>query len=222
MVEAVIFDVDGTLVDSVGYHASAWQDAFRHFGKEVNQQDIRKQIGKGGEFLLPVFLSREQVDREGKAIEKYRQQIFAEKYMSLVKPFPQVRELFERLLADHRRIALASSAKEDELQAYKRIAAIGDLLDAETSSDDANKSKPEPDIFLAALGRLGQVAREHVVVVGDSPYDAQAAGKAGMRTIGVLSGGFEREELREAGCVEIYRDPAHLLEEYRNSILVKG
>ncbi len=219
MITAVIFDVDGTLVDSVSLHASAWQDAFRRFGKEVDHNEIWGQIGKGGDLLMPVFLSKEQIEKEGKEIEKVRKQIFEEKYMSQVKPLPGVRELFERLRADGRRIALASSAKQDELQVYKRIANIEDLLDEETSSDDAEKSKPEPDIFVAALERLKNPDPKEVIVVGDSPYDAEAAGKAGMRTIGVLSGGFCEGKLRDAGCIEIYRDPAHLLAEYEQSAL---
>jgi phosphoglycolate phosphatase-like HAD superfamily hydrolase len=127
--------------------------------------------------------------------------------------------LFERLKADGKRIALASSAKGDELQTYKKITGIGDLLETETSSDDAEKSKPHPDIFEAALERLGQISPERVVVIGDTPYDAEAAGKAGLRTIGVLCGGFPEADLRGAGCIAIYRDPADLLGRYDESPL---
>jgi phosphoglycolate phosphatase-like HAD superfamily hydrolase len=127
--------------------------------------------------------------------------------------------LFERIKADGKRIALASSAKGDELEKYKKIANIADLVDAETSSDDAEQSKPHPDIFEAALERLGQISPERVVVIGDTPYDAEAAGKAGLRTIGVLCGGFPEADLRAAGCIAIYRDPADLLARYDTSPL---
>ena len=107
-----------------------------------------------------------------------------------MKAFPKVRELFERIEADGKRIALASSAKAEELANYKRIAGIEDLLDAETSSDDADRSKPHPDIFHAALDRLGGIDPAEVIAVGDTPYDAQAAGKARLRTVGLLCGGW--------------------------------
>src|SRR5262249_16644609 len=140
-------------------------------------------------------------------------------YLPKVRPFPKVRELFERLLADGKRIALASSAKAEELEKYKEIAGIADLIHAETSSDGAERSKPHPDIFEAALARLKDIPPAEVVVVGDTPYDAQAAGKIGLRTVGVLCGGFPETELREAGCLAIYRDPADLLAHYDTSPL---
>jgi phosphoglycolate phosphatase-like HAD superfamily hydrolase len=131
-----------------------------------------------------------------------------------------VRELFERIKEDDKRIALASSAKGDELSVYKRIANIEDLVEEETSSDDAEKSKPHPDIFEAALGELGGIEPAHAAVIGDTPYDAEAAGRAGLRNrIGVLCGGFPEKELRAAGMVEIYQDPADLLSQYEDSML---
>ena len=118
-----------------------------------------------------------------------------------------------------KRVVLASSAKDEELKTYKRIARIDDLVEEATSSEDAERSKPHPDIFEAALGRLGDVRPSEAVVVGDTPYDAQAAGKAGLRTVGVLCGGFPEAQLREAGCIAIYRDPADLLAHYEDSPL---
>jgi len=217
MVEAVIFDIDGTLVDSVDLHALAWQQALGHFGHDFSFERVRRQIGKGSDQLLPALLPVDVVERQGKEIERYRSELFKRDYLPRVRAFPAVRELFERLKADGKRIALASSAKGDELEMYKKIAGIGDLIDAETSSDDADKSKPHPDIFQAALGRLGRVSPERVIVIGDTPYDAQAAAKAGMRTIGVLCGGFPEADLRAAGCIAIYRDPADLLARYDES-----
>lgn len=132
-----------------------------------------------------------------------------------------VRELLERIQADGMQTALASSAKQDKLAAYKKAARIEDLLQAETSTDDAEKSKPEPDIFEAAMQRLRGVDPEQVVVIGDTPYDAEAAGKAGLRTIGVLCGGWPADALRRAGCVATYQDPADLLAQYDASPLAR-
>ncbi len=138
------------------------------------------------------------------------------------KRFPKVRELFQRIKDDGKQIVLASSAKADELDVYKKIARIDDLIESETSSDDADRSKPYPDIFQAALARLKGVAPENAVVIGDTPYDAQAASKANLKTIGFLCGGWTEEELRGAGCVAIYRDAEHLLRQYDTNDLGFG
>jgi HAD superfamily hydrolase (TIGR01549 family) len=217
LITAVIFDVDGTLVDSVDLHARAWQEAFAHFGKQIEYERVRSQIGKGGDQLMPVFLSKEELEEFGQELEKYRGELFKREYMPRVRAFPKVRELFERIRRDGKRIALASSAKGDELETYKKIANISDLVEEETSKDDADKSKPQPDIFEAALAMLDHPSESDVIVVGDTPYDAEAAGKAGLRTIGVLSGGFPEADLRAAGCVRIYKDPADLLAHYDSS-----
>ncbi|HYE72110.1 MAG TPA: HAD family hydrolase [Blastocatellia bacterium] len=220
MIKGVIFDIDGTLVDSVDLHAQAWQEAFRHFGHEISFQDIRRQIGKGGDQLMPVFLSEDELKSFGKDLEEFRGELFKKNYLPQVKAFPRVRELFERILSDNRKIVLASSAKGDELAAYKRIAQIEDLINDETSSDDVARSKPHPDIFQEALEKVGRdVSHDEVIVIGDTPYDAQAAGKLEISTIGVLCGGFPEIELRGAGCIAIFRDPADLLERYEQTPL---
>jgi HAD superfamily hydrolase (TIGR01509 family) len=138
-----------------------------------------------------------------------------------VRAFPAVRALFARIKQDGKKIALASSAKEEELKIYKEIAHITDLVEEETSADDADKSKPHPDIFEAALAHLGDPLRERVFVVGDTPYDAEAAGKVGLRTVGVLCGSFSEQDLRAAGCTAIFRDPADLLARYAQSPLAE-
>jgi HAD superfamily hydrolase (TIGR01509 family) len=219
MVKAVIFDIDGTLIDSVDLHAAAWREALRHFGHDLPIGEIRAQIGKGGDLLMAALLPEEEVRRKGKEIECYRLELFRREYLSRVGPFPMVRELFERIRADGKRIALASSAKKEELERYERIAGIEDLVDAATSSDDAERSKPHPDIFEAALEHLEGIEAVEAIAVGDTPYDARAAGEAGLRTIGLLCGGWPEPVLREAGCIAIYRDPADLLNHYERSPL---
>jgi HAD superfamily hydrolase (TIGR01509 family) len=219
VIKAVIFDVDGTLIDSVDLHARAWQEALAHFGKQFDFERVRYQIGKGGDQLLPVFLTQDELEEFGEKLEEYRGKLFKREYLSRVKAFPAVRELFQRVIGEGLQTALASSAKADELKTYKKIANIEDLVEEETSSDDAEKSKPHPDIFEAALSRLGDMNPTEAVVVGDTPYDAEAAGKAGLQTIGFLSGGFAEEDLRAAGCATIYRDAADLLANYDTSPL---
>jgi len=216
MIKAVIFDIDGTLVDSVDLHAQAWKEAFKHFGKDIPYQQMRHQIGKGGDQLMPVFFTHEELDEFGKRMEKVRSDLFKREFLPRVRPFPRVRELFQRIKQDGKKIALASSAKDEEIDIYKKLLHIEDLLEAEVSADDAEKSKPHPDIFQAALERL-DVRPAEVIAVGDTPYDADAAGRLRIKTIGMLCGGFPEAELIAAGCIAIYDDPADLLARYEES-----
>jgi len=221
MPQAVIFDVDGTLVDSVDLHARAWADTFRHFGHDVPFDEVRAQIGKGADQLMPVFLSRRELDEKGDEIETFRTDLYKRDHLGKVRGFPNVRELFEALRARGRRLLLASSAKGDELETYVRVAGIDGLFDDATTSEDADRSKPHPDIFAAALEKAG-LPPSAAVVVGDTPYDAEAAVKAGITPIGVRSGGFPVEDLRGAGCVEIWDDPADLLRNLDRSLIGRG
>ncbi len=218
MIEAFIFDVDGTLIDSNDFHARAWQKAFEKYGKNISFERIRPHIGKGADTLLPEFLTETEIEEFGDELADLRGKIFKKEYLNRVKPFPKVRELFRKIKDDGKRIALASSANEDEVEAYKKIADIEDLVEKSTSADDAEKSKPEPDIFEAALKLLGNPAFETVLVVGDTPYDAEAATKAKLKIVGVLCGDFPEKDLREKGCVNIYQDPADLLENYEKLV----
>lgn len=220
MIEAVIFDVDGTLLDSNDLHALAWVDAFEKFGKSVTFDAVRGQIGKGGDQLLPVFLTEDEREKFGKECEEYRSRLFKEKYLPKVKPFDQVRDLFERLTRDGKKLALATSASGEELESYKKLLGISDLLDAETSKADAEKSKPHPDIFAAAMERLGNPDPSAVLVVGDTPYDVIAAKKLNLETICVLCGGFPEADLLEAGAAYLYEDVDDILSKYDSSPFV--
>ncbi len=211
MIEAFIFDVDGTLIDSNEFHAKAWEKAFAAHGKEIPMQKIRPHLGKGSDQLLPEFLDKKEMERLGKAISEMRAEIFKREYLPQVRPFPGVRELFKRIREADRRIALASSSKKEEVEEYKTIAQIEDLVEQSTSSDDAEESKPEPDIFQAAMGLLRNPPAHKVLVVGNTPHDAVAATRAKLAVIGVLCGGFSEKVLRASGCRAIYQDPADLL-----------
>jgi HAD superfamily hydrolase (TIGR01509 family) len=211
--------VDGTLVDSVDLHARAWEEAFAHFGKHVRLADVRWQIGKGGDQLIPVFLSAHERGRYGEALDRYRGELWRREYMPRVRPFPLAAELLRRAKEAGFRVALASSGKADEVDWNRRLLGIEpSLLDGVTTADDAARSKPCPDIFEAALAATG-AAPDRAIAVGDSPWDAISARRAGLRTIGMRCGGFPEEALRDAGCVAIYDDPADLLARWSDSPL---
>src|SRR3954452_20833806 len=168
---------------------------------------------------MPSFLPPDLIEQKGPAIERFRVDLFKRKYLPQARVFPGVRELFERLRAEGQIIVLASSAKADEVEHYKSLAGIADLIDAATSSDDVERSKPYPDIFQAALKHLHPIRPEEAVVVGDSPFDAEAARGADLRMVGVLCGGFDADALCAAGCIAVYRDARDLLTRYGPSPL---
>ena len=219
MIEAILCDIDGTLVDSNHLHAKAWQDAFAAIGVDLSFEEALSQIGKGGDQLIPVFVPEYKLDTVEKPLEAYRKFIFQTDYLAQVKPFPQVREFLLRLKDAGIRLSLASSASKEDLETYKKIAHMEDLIEESSSSDDAKKSKPHPDIFAATLEKLG-VPAEKAIALGDTPYDAEAAGKCGLRTIGLTCGGWSAEALTNAGCTEVYRDVAELLAHFDSSALV--
>jgi HAD superfamily hydrolase (TIGR01509 family) len=218
--KAAIFDLDGTLLDSVDLHAIAWQEALLKFGHDVSFEQARSQIGKGGDKLIPVFLSADEQRDHGKEMEEWRGNRFKTEYLPLVRPFSAVPQLLRRVRDAGLRICVASSAKKDEVDKYLDIARINDLVDLKTSSDDVEESKPAPDIFEVVLKKL-KIESADAVAIGDTPYDAEAAEKAKIATIGVLCGGFTESSLRQAGCVEIYPGPAALFARFSNSLLAK-
>lgn len=219
MLKAIIFDIDGTIIDSIDFHIQSWQRAFQQFGKNISYEPIRRHIGKGADEFLAVFFTREELDRVRGDLERYRSELFKREYLPKAKAFPKVRELFERIKQDGRKIALASTAKEEEIKIYKQMARIDDLVDTVACSEDVKRSKPHSDICSAAVQKLGDIAPDRVIAVGDTRYDAEAAGKINVRTIGLLCGGGNREELHQAGCIAIYKDPADLLANYDASPL---
>jgi HAD superfamily hydrolase (TIGR01509 family) len=218
VIKAVIFDIDGTLVDSVDLHAQAWQEAFRHFGHDPDYDRIRSQIGKGGDQLIPALLDPKEAQERGPEIAAYRESLYASKYLGKVQAFPKSREILERVKHDGKKVALASSGEKAVVKANKKIADIDGIADVETGAADVERSKPHPDIFRGVLEKL-DVPPSEAIVVGDTPYDAEAAAQIGLRTIGVLCGGFAEQDLRAAGCIAIYRDPADLLAHYGSSPL---
>lgn len=211
---AFIFDIDGTLVDSNELHVDSWDRAFRHFGREFPRNKLRAQIGKGSDQYIPEFLTPDEIRRFGKKLDDYRSELFRKEYLPKVRPFPKVRELFQRIRDDNKQIMLASSGKKKDTKYYIDLLKIEGLIDGYVSGDDADSSKPAPDIFAASLKKLGNISAADAVTVGDTKFDVEAAGKAGLKTIGLLCGGTSKTVLREAGAIDIYNDPADFLAHY--------
>ena len=189
-------------------------------GIVLDREEVRRQIGKGGDELIPVFVPWWKREAVEEPLKRYRECVFREDFLPRVKALPKVREFAEELKRREIQFALASSSKKADLQDYKRIMQVEDLLDEATSADDVDRAKPHPDVFSATLKRLGLKARE-CIALGDTPYDAESAGKAGLRTIGVETGGWTNKELMNAGCVEVYASVAELLERIEESAILR-
>src|SRR5688572_20983095 len=193
----VLLDVDGTLIDSNDAHAHAWVDVCREFGKHCDYEQIRAMIGMGGDKLMPKAFGVEHDSKEGKRMSERRSEIFLEEYLPTLKPFPQARELLERMRDDGHSLVVATSAKKDEMKALLKAAGVADLLEEATSSSDAKRSKPDPDIVKAALEKSDAEPGD-AVMLGDTPYDVEAATRAGVRIVGLRCGGWSDDALRGA------------------------
>jgi HAD superfamily hydrolase (TIGR01509 family) len=215
---AVILDVDGTLVDSNDAHARAWVEAFAAHGVPVPFEKVRRAIGMGGDKLMPAVAGIEAESDRGKTIEERRSGIFRANYLPRLRPFPRVRELLLRMRDDGLTLVVASSAKEEDLKPLLEIAQASDLIEARTSSDDADRSKPDPDIVTAAKKQTGS-DDEHTIMLGDTPYDVKASAAAGVACVAVECGGWSGDELR--GAVEVYRSPDDLLTRYEESAFAR-
>jgi phosphoglycolate phosphatase-like HAD superfamily hydrolase len=217
--QAVIFDVDGTLVDSNEAHARAWVAAFAAEQIEVDEAAVRRAIGMGGDKLIPEVSDVDPESALGKRLSKRRGEAFSDRELAGIVPFPQVRALALRLVADGYKLAIASSAKDDELGPLLERAEIADLLVGTSSGDDVDASKPSPDIVQSALTQTGLLPGE-AIMVGDTPYDVQAAQRAGVRTVAFTCGGWSAADL--GGAIAVYADAADLLARYDASPFARG
>ncbi|HEX5727359.1 MAG TPA: HAD family hydrolase [Longimicrobiaceae bacterium] len=213
---AAILDVDGTLIDTNDAHAHAWVDVGREFGFDLSFGEVRRLIGMGGDKVLPRLTGIDEDTERGKELKARRGELFRERYLPSCRPFPCARELLERMRADGLSLSVASSASADDLKALLKAAGVADLIEAKTSSSDAENSKPDPDIVQAALDASG-CAPDEAVMLGDTPYDVEASSRAGVPCIALRCGGWDDAELR--GAVAIYDDPADLLARYQESPL---
>ena len=217
-IRAVLFDIDGTLVDSNDMHVLAWEEAFAGVGATFERQMIHEQIGKGTDMLVPTFLPEANKAEQEKLGDAQRQ-VFKAKFLHMVKPFPGAHDLLARAHSSGQRVVLASSASKPELEHYLGLLDAHDLVDVTTSADDVESTKPAPDIFATALKKLAPLSSDEAIVVGDTPYDIEAAAKCGIATIGLRSGKFSDESLRVAGAIALYDDAAALLAGYDKSPL---
>jgi beta-phosphoglucomutase-like phosphatase (HAD superfamily) len=211
----VILDVDGTLVDSNDAHAEAWRLALAEHGFGVPLERLRRLVGMGGDH----FLGELDIDHEtepGKSIGRRRGEIFRERFMDGIRPFPCVRELCGRMRDRGLRLGVGSSGVPEEIAVLLRIARVDDLIEVATSGEDAARSKPDPDIIQAAFGEL-RLAPHEVLLLGDTPYDIMAARRAGVGPIALRCGGWDTGAL--GGALAVYDDPADLLRRYDESPL---
>ena len=215
-IHAVIFDVDGTLVDSNDAQARSWVDALKEFGYSLPYEKVRPLIGMGGDKVLPETIGVQKDSEKGKQISKRRSEIFKEKYLPNVKPFPDAQKLLDRMRKQGLKLAIATSAQPDELRPLLQIVGAADLIEDKTSARDVESSKPDPDVMQVALKRVGYPPNE-VVMIGDTPYDIEAARKVGVGTIAFRCGGWSDSDL--AGAIAIYNDSADLLAHYDSSPL---
>jgi HAD superfamily hydrolase (TIGR01509 family) len=206
---ALLLDVDGTLLDSVQAHAAAWVEALREDGVTVAVETVRPLVGMGGDKLLPAVSGIASDGEQGKRISERRGDIFRSRYLPHLRPFPMVRPLLEAFRERRLQLIVATSATKDDLGGLLERANIADLVDTCASGDTAKRSKPDPDIILAAL-RIGGVAAEHSLLLGDTPYDVEAAARAGLPSIGLRCGAWDETGL--SGAIAVYRDPADLLQ----------
>lgn len=213
-IRGVLLDIDGTLVDSNNAHARAWVEAMAEQGIDVPFKKVRPLIGMGGDKLLPAAAGIEESSSKGEKISKRRQEIFKARHLPSLRPTPGARDLLHRLSAGGLKLVVASSAKEDELQGLLRICGADEVVEDQTSSDDADRSKPDPDIVHAALEKIA-LPPEEVILLGDTPYDIAAASGAKVAVIALRCGGWEDADLD--GALAVYDHPADLLAHYDSS-----
>jgi HAD superfamily hydrolase (TIGR01509 family) len=205
---AAILDVDGTLVDTNYHHAIAWYRAFRRHGIVLPIWRIHRSIGMGGDHLVPA-LCGEEVEREaGDDIRAAEKELYAD-LIDEVAPLPHAYDLVVELERRGQPVVLSSSAKQDEIEHYIQLLGVGDVVYGWTSSADVDATKPEPDLIEVAVEKSG---RSHAVMLGDSTWDCEAAERAGVETVAVLTGGFSQEELYAAGAAVVFESIEELLD----------
>jgi HAD superfamily hydrolase (TIGR01509 family) len=197
-----ILDIDGTLVDTNYQHAIAWYRAFCRHDLVLPIWRIHRHIGMGGDQLVPALAGGDFEAEHGDAVRKDEESLYGE-LIGEVRPVPGARELIEQLKVGGSTVLLASSAKGQEVEHYLDLLDARELADDWTSSADVESTKPEPDLVHAALRKAGADASE-AVMIGDTPFDVEAAKRAGVRTLAVLTGGFSEQELRDAGARDVY------------------
>jgi HAD superfamily hydrolase (TIGR01549 family) len=205
-----ILDIDGTLVDTNYQHAIAWYRAFREHGVTLPVWRLHRAIGMGGDQLVGALAGDDFEEEHGDAVRDSEKERYAE-LIEEVRPLPGAVDLINRLAEMGHQVVLASSAKSDEAEHYVDLLDVRDVATAWTTSADVEHTKPAPDLVQSALQKADDA--DGAVMLGDSVYDCEAAGRADVPAIGVLTGGFSREELTEAGAEGVYESPEEILEQ---------
>jgi HAD superfamily hydrolase (TIGR01549 family) len=218
MPPAAILDIDGTLVDTNYQHALAWFRAFRQHGERLPVWRIHRHIGMGGDHLVEALCGKGVEEEKGEDIRATEKERYDE-LMGEVEPFQGARELIVDLKERGHAVVLASSAKSDEVDHYLDLLDARDVVDSWTDSGDVEATKPEPDLVHAAIDKAGG---GEAVMIGDSTWDCEAAGRAGIQTVAVLTGGFSESELREAGAVVVFGSIEELREQVGQTPLGDG
>lgn len=215
-IQGVILDIDGTLLESNDAHAHAWVQALADNGYDVPFDEVRPLIGMGGDKILPEIIGVQKDSDIGKQIDQRRDQIFRDRYLPHIKPTPGAKELLRSMRERGLKLAVASSSQKDQLKSLLRILDAEDLIEEETSSSDAQHSKPSAQPVEVTLKRI-RFSPQSVFLLGDTAYDIESAQKVGVRTIAVRCGGSSDKDL--SGAIAIYDDPADLLRHYEESAL---
>ena len=215
MLTTILLDLDGTLLDSNDAHASAWTEALHEFDIEIDFQQVRRLIGMGTDQLLPKLIGVSSESSRGEHMAHRRGEIFRKKYLPNLQPFAGARELVEKMILTGYKLVVATSASKEDLQGILKQIGIDDLIAEATSSDDAENSKPCPDIVIEALKKAKSLPHESILL-GDTPYDIKAASRAGVKTVALTCGGWKEIELKDA--IAVYKNPLDLLNNFDQSV----
>ena len=209
MFDAILSDIDGTLIDNTALHVLAWQRAFRRIGRHVDANTILHKIGMGGDQLAPSILGPDAGDAVKQVQQYHSEEYSAKGLIDHAEPLPGASDLLRTLRERGIRVALASSAKQEELGRYLEMLGGPQRVDEIVTSEDVDATKPAPDIFAVAMDKLGKPL--HALAIGDTVYDIASAGKLDIPCIAVMSGGIERETLLDAGAAAVYLDTADIV-----------
>jgi HAD superfamily hydrolase (TIGR01509 family) len=214
MKNGVISDIDGTLIDSNDAHAASWKEVLDEEGLRSSFEEIRRSIGMGDDKLLPKLAGVEKDTIRGRKISGRRREIFRTKYLPHLKPFPKTRELLLKMRSQGLKLAVATSSTKGDLDDLLRLIPAEDLFDVKVSAEDVEHSKPEPEVFEAALNLCG-LESDEALVLGDTPYDIEAAYSLNIQAVALRCGGWSDQDLK--GAIAIYDDPKDLLENFESS-----
>jgi phosphoglycolate phosphatase-like HAD superfamily hydrolase len=217
--KAIVFEVDGTLVDTNVLRARAWQEALARFGRQVRLPRLLAQMAREGDRFLSAFLPEAEYERYAEELTSFHRALFHEEYLGRVKPFVGVTELLRHLRDEGWRIALASTADPDELEHYIELLGVEDLVDARTTDAEVDFTRLNEEIPAEAIRLLGLDGTDETLAIAASPYDIEGAVRLGVRSIGLVCGGFSEEDLRSAGALAVFGTPQDLLTRYAESPL---